>query len=183
LAELREVLLGARQARFREPHADDLFDPNSLDDSQLAAVRHVITAQDVAVIHGPPGTGKTNTLVQAILETIRREWRVLVCAPSNTAVGLLTERLTQRGVSVVRIGNPSRVSDLLQKHTLDARVMAHRSYSKMRAMRQTADHCRNAANELASQSVRQFAFEAGQRRQQLKEEARQLMPQADDLER
>ena len=72
LAELRDTLLGARQASFREHKADDLFYPSVLNDSQLAAVRHVITAQDVAIIHGPPGTGKTTTLVQAILETIRR---------------------------------------------------------------------------------------------------------------
>ncbi|WP_299512076.1 AAA domain-containing protein, partial [uncultured Limnohabitans sp.] len=68
LAELRDVLLGARPARFREAQADDLFYPSALNDSQLVAVRHVISAQDVAIIYGPPGTGKTTTLVQAILE-------------------------------------------------------------------------------------------------------------------
>jgi len=136
LAELRDVLLGVRQASYRESKADDLFYPSALNDSQLVAVRHVISAQDVAIIHGPPGTGKTTTLVQAILETIRRERRVLVCAPSNTAVDLLTEKLAERGVNVIRMGNPSRVSDLLLKHTLDAGVMAHPSYAKMHAFRQ-----------------------------------------------
>ena len=183
LAELRDVLLGARQARFRAPHVDDLFYPSPLNDSQLAAVRHVITAQDVGIIHGPPGTGKTTTLVQAILETIRRERRVLVCAPSNTAVDLLTEKLAERGVNVIRMGNPSRVSDLLLAHTLDARVMAHPSYSKMRAIRQTADQYRDKANELARQNVRNLAFEARQQRQQFRDESRQLFLQADDLER
>ena len=179
LAELRDVLLGARQASFRAHKADDLFYPSPLNDSQLAAVRHVITAQDVAIIHGPPGTGKTTTLVQAILETIRRERRVLVCAPSNTAVDLLTEKLAERGVNVIRMGNPSRVSDLLLEHTLDARVMAHPSYSKMRSMRQTADQYR----ETASERVRHFGFEERQQRQLLKEEARMLFRAADDLER
>jgi ATP-dependent RNA/DNA helicase IGHMBP2 len=183
LAELRDVLLGARPGRFRAPHADDLLYPSPLNDSQLAAVRHVITAQDVGVIHGPPGTGKTTTLVQAILETIRRERRVLVCAPSNTAVDLLTEKLAERGVKVIRLGNPSRVSDLLLAHTLDARVMAHPSYSKMRAIRQTADQYRDKANELARQNVRHLGFEARQQRQQFRDEARQLFLQADDLER
>ena len=183
LAELRDVLLGARQARFRAPHVDDLFYPSPLNDSQLAAVRHVITAQDVGIIHGPPGTGKTTTLVQAILETIRRERRVLVCAPSNTAVDLLTEKLAECGVNVIRMGNPSRVSDLLLAHTLDARVMAHPSYSKMRAIRQTADQYRDKANELARQNVRNLGFEARQQRQQFRDEARQLFLQADDLER
>ncbi len=179
LAELRDVLLGARPARFREPQADDLFYPSALNDSQLAAVRHVVTAQDVAIIHGPPGTGKTTTLVQAILETIRRERRVLVCAPSNTAVDLLTEKLAERGVNVIRLGNPSRVSDLLLKHTLDAGVMAHASYAKMHAMRQTAEQHREAASE----RVRNFGFEERQRRQWLKDEARTLRQAADDLER
>lgn len=179
LAELRDVLLGAQPARFREPQADDLFYPSALNDSQLAAVRHVVTAQDVAIIHGPPGTGKTTTLVQAILETIRRERRVLVCAPSNTAVDLLTEKLAERGVNVIRLGNPSRVSELLLKHTLDAGVMAHASYAKMHAMRQTAEQHR----ETASERVRNFGFEERQRRQWLREEARTLRQAADDLER
>lgn len=183
LAELRDVLLGARPARFVAPQAGDLFYPSPLNDSQLAAVRHVITAQDVAIIHGPPGTGKTTTLVQAILETIRRERRVLVCAPSNTAVDLLTEKLAERGVKVIRMGNPSRVSDLLLAHTLDARVMAHPSYSKMRALRQTADQHRDQANQLSRQTGRHGGFDARQQRQQLRDEARQLFMQADDLER
>ena len=179
LAELRDVLLGARQARFRAPKADDFLYPNLLNDSQLTALRHVVTAQDVAIIHGPPGTGKTTTLVHAILETIRRERRVLVCAPSNTAVDLLTEKLAERGVNVIRLGNPSRVSDLLLKHTLDARLMDHPSYSKMRAMRQTADQYRETAN----QRTRRFGYEEQQQRWQLKEEARMLFQASDDLER
>ena len=179
LAELRDILLGARQAGFRAQKADDLLYPNLLNDSQLKALRHVIMAQDVAIIHGPPGTGKTTTLVHAILETVRRERRVLVCAPSNTAVDLLTEKLAERGVNVIRMGNPSRVSDLLLKHTLDARLIAHPSYSKMRAMRQTADQYR----ETATQRTRRFGYEEQQQRQLLKEEARMLFQAADDLER
>jgi len=183
LAELRDVLLGARPARFREAQADDLFYPSPLNDSQLAAVRHVVTAQDVAIVHGPPGTGKTTTLVQAILETLRRERRVLVCAPSNTAVDLLTEKLAGRGVKVIRMGNPSRVSELLLSHTLDARVMAHPSHSRMRALRQTAGQYREKAQELSRQTTRAWGFEARQQRQQFRDEARQLAQQADDLER
>ncbi len=179
LAELRDVLLGAREARFRPEKADDLFYPSPLNASQLAAVRHVLAAQDVAIVHGPPGTGKTTTLVQAILETIRRERRVLVCAPSNTAVDLLTEKLAERGVNVIRMGNPSRVSDLLLDHTLDAQVMAHRSYNEMRSMRQTADQYRDTA----SKYVRNFGYDEQQQRRLLKEEARQLFQQADELER
>jgi hypothetical protein len=107
LAELRDVLLGARQPLLRTPKTDDVFYPSPLNESQLEAVRQVIAAQDVAIIHGPPGTGKTTTLVQAILETTRRERKVLVCAPSNTAVDLLTEKLAQRGVNVIRLATPA----------------------------------------------------------------------------
>jgi len=179
LAELRDTLLGARQARFRESKVYDLFYPSPLNESQLASVRHVMAAQDVAIIHGPPGTGKTTTLVQAILETTRRERRVLVCAPSNTAVDLLTEKLAKRGINVVRLGNPSRVSDLLLEHTLDAQVMAHPSHGKLRSLRQTADQYRETANEY----VRDFGFEERQQRRELKEQARAFAKAADDLER
>lgn len=179
LAELRDVLLGAQQARFRAPKADDLIYPSALNESQLAAVRHVITAQDVAIIHGPPGTGKTTTLVQVILETVRRERRVLVCAPSNTAVDLLTEKLAERGVNIIRIGNPSRVSDLLLKHTLDARVMAHPSYSKVHSMRQTAEQYRATADE----RTRNCGHDERLQRHVLRQEARVLSQAANDLER
>ena len=188
LAELRDVLLGAQLARYRAPKADDLggdnlYYPSPLNASQLAAVRHVMSAQDVAIIHGPPGTGKTTTLVQVILETTRRERRVLVCAPSNTAVDLLTEKLAERGVNVIRLGNPSRVSELLLQHTLDARVMTHASYAKMRAMRQTADQYRETANDRSTKRVRDAGFEERQQRRQLREEARALFLAADELER
>jgi ATP-dependent RNA/DNA helicase IGHMBP2 len=179
IAELRDTLLGAREARFRPEKADDLFYPSPLNASQLAAVRHVLAAQDVAIIHGPPGTGKTTTLVQAIIETIRRERRVLVCAPSNTAVDLLTEKLAERGVNVIRMGNPSRVSDLLLEHTLDAQVMAHKNYNELRSMRQTAEQYR----EMAGKQTRQFGWEEREQRRVLKEQARQLFTEADQLER
>jgi ATP-dependent RNA/DNA helicase IGHMBP2 len=163
--------------------ADHMYYPSPLNESQLSAVRHAMLAQDVAIIHGPPGTGKTTTLVQAILETTRRERRVLVCAPSNTAVDLLTEKLAERGVNVIRLGNPSRVSDLLLQHTLDARVMAHASYAKMRAMRQTADQFRDTANDRVSKHARDAGFDERQQRRQLRDEARALIQAADDLER
>jgi tRNA A37 threonylcarbamoyladenosine biosynthesis protein TsaE len=179
LADLRDILLGAKPARFRQEKADDLFYPSPLNESQLAAVRHVQAAQDIAIIHGPPGTGKTTTLVQAILETIRRERRVLVCAPSNTAVDLLTEKLAERGVNVIRMGNPSRVSDLLLEHTLDAQVMNHKRYGELRSMRQTAEQYR----EEASKHVRNFGWEEREHRRHLKEEAKALHQEADGLER
>jgi predicted DNA helicase len=178
LAELRDVLLGRQLARYQHT-SNDWFYPSALNDSQCAAVQHVLSAQDVAIIHGPPGTGKTTTLVQAILKTIRRERRVLVCAPSNTAVDLLTEKLILRGVKVLRLGNPSRVSGMLLEHTLDAAVMAHTSYAQLHAMRQTAQQHKETANE----PIRHFGFEERQHRQWLKQEVKTITQAADDLER
>ena len=179
LAELRDVLLGAKPARFRPEAEATLYYPSPLNESQLAAVRHVLAAQDVAIIHGPPGTGKTTTLVQAILETIRRERRVLVCAPSNTAVDLLTEKLAERGVNVIRMGNPSRVSDLLLQHTLDAQIMNHKSYAELRSMRQTAEQYR----EQAGKFKRHFGWEEREQRRLLKQQAHDLLQESDQLER
>ncbi|QIL74940.1 AAA domain-containing protein [Hymenobacter sp. HDW8] len=179
LAELRDVLLGGKLARFKPDAEANLYYPSPLNESQLAAVRHVLAAQDVAIIHGPPGTGKTTTLVQAIIETIRRERRVLVCAPSNTAVDLLTEKLAERGVNVIRMGNPSRVSDLLLEHTLDAQIMSHKSYSELKSMRQTAEQYR----EMAGKFKRHFGWEEREQRRMLKEQAHQLLQESDQLER
>ncbi len=180
LQELRDTLLGHRPAEYKpEAQTEKLYYPNPLNASQTAAVQHVMAAKDVAIIHGPPGTGKTTTLVQAILETIRRERRVLVCAPSNTAVDLLTEKLAERGVNVIRMGNPSRVSDLLLEHTLDAQVMTHKHYPEMRALRQTAEQYR----QMAGQYKRNFGYEERQQRQNLKEQAHQLLQESDQLEK
>ncbi|MDQ9813647.1 AAA domain-containing protein, partial [Acinetobacter pittii] len=82
-----------------------------LNATQEAAVNRVLCAKDVAIVHGPPGTGKTTTLVEAIYETLHREPQVLVCAQSNTAVDWISEKLVDRGVNVLRIGNPTRVND------------------------------------------------------------------------
>ncbi|MCC2546242.1 AAA domain-containing protein [Hymenobacter sp. BT175] len=179
LAELRDVLLGAKPARYKPESEATLYYPSPLNESQLAAVRHVLAAQDVAIIHGPPGTGKTTTLVQAIIETIRRERRVLVCAPSNTAVDLLTEKLAERGVNVIRMGNPSRVSELLLHHTLDAQIMEHKSYAELKSMRQTAEQYR----EQAGKFKRHFGWEEREERRHLKEQAHQLLQESDQLER
>lgn len=108
LYDLRETLLGKREAGF--------FSFSSLrypwlNGSQEEAINQILRAKDVAIVHGPPGTGKTTTLVEAIYETLRRESQVLVCAQSNMAVDWISEQLVDRGVNVLRIGNPSRVDD------------------------------------------------------------------------
>ena len=106
-----------------------------LNTSQQAAVNEVLWAKDVAVVHGPPGTGKTTTLVEAIYETLRRENQVLVCAQSNMAVDWISEKLVDRGVSLLRIGNPTRVTDKMLSFTYERRFESHPSYTELWAVR------------------------------------------------
>ena len=106
-----------------------------LNTSQQAAVNEVLWAKDVAVVHGPPGTGKTTTLVEAIYETLRRENQVLVCAQSNMAVDWIAEKLVDRGVSVLRIGNPTRVTDKMLGFTYERRFESHPLYTELWGVR------------------------------------------------
>lgn len=106
-----------------------------LNPSQEQAVNEVLWAKDVAIVHGPPGTGKTTTLVEAIYETLNRETQVLVCAQSNMAVDWISEKLADRGVNVLRIGNPSRVTDRMLGCTYERRFEAHPDYTQLWAIR------------------------------------------------
>jgi len=106
-----------------------------LNPSQEQAVNEVLWAKDVAVVHGPPGTGKTTTLVEAIYETLRRENQVLVCAQSNMAVDWISEKLTDRGVSVLRIGNPTRVTDRMLECTYERQFENHPQYTDLWTLR------------------------------------------------
>ncbi|MBQ0048839.1 MAG: AAA family ATPase [Bacteroidales bacterium] len=106
-----------------------------LNPSQEQAVNEVLWAKDVAVVHGPPGTGKTTTLVEAIYETLHRETQVMVCAQSNMAVDWIAEKLCDRGVNVLRIGNPTRVTDHMLEQTYERRFENHPHYSQLWAIR------------------------------------------------
>jgi superfamily I DNA and/or RNA helicase len=106
-----------------------------LNATQEEAVNKVLKAKDVAVVHGPPGTGKTTTLVEAIYETLRRESQVLVCAQSNMAVDWISEKLVDRGVNVLRIGNPTRVNDKMLSFTYERRFEAHPDYELLWSIR------------------------------------------------
>ncbi|MCR5643740.1 MAG: AAA family ATPase [Prevotella sp.] len=106
-----------------------------LNPTQEDAVNKVLRAKDVAIVHGPPGTGKTTTLVEAIYETLRRENQVLVCAQSNMAVDWISEKLVDRGIPVLRIGNPMRVNDKMLSFTYERRFEAHPDYELLWAIR------------------------------------------------
>lgn len=175
LIALREILLGNQPASFAEAHP--IMVP-SLNDSQNEALRKVMEAQDVAIIHGPPGTGKTTTMVQAILQTVKDEKKVLVCAPSNAAVDLLTEKLTDEGVNVVRIGHPARVTEGNLSKTIDAQIAQHDYYKELKKTRRRAEEFR----ELGKKYKRNFGRAEREQRKQLLSEASRLRDEADQLE-
>lgn len=129
---LRETLIGGLEPQFRT--LPRVAFPQ-LNQSQNEAVQRILEAREVAVVHGPPGTGKTTTLVEAIIETTRREPQVLVCAPSNAAVDWISEKLIERGVRVVRIGNPLRISRPLMEHTYERLYAARPDYPELWGIR------------------------------------------------
>ena len=132
LAELRDIFHGT------QPSSTFSFQPVRfpwLNATQDAAVNKVLHAKDVAIVHGPPGTGKTTTMVEAIYETLHRENQVLVCAQSNMAVDWISEKLVDRGVSVLRIGNPSRVNDKMLSFTYERRFESHPDYTQLWGIR------------------------------------------------
>lgn len=124
LAALRKVLLGQRPAEFGPLPEVPALD-KSLNEVQRETVRFALSARDIALIHGPPGTGKTTTLVEVLRQTVRRGEKILACAPSNVAVDNLFERLLAAGERVVRLGHPARVLPQLRAHTLDLLLFEH----------------------------------------------------------
>ena len=132
LADLRDIFY------TKAPASRYTFDAMRfpwLNASQEKAVNEVLWAKDVAVVHGPPGTGKTTTLVEAIFEILRRESQVLVCAQSNMAVDWISEKLVDRGINVLRIGNPTRVNDKMLSFTYERRFEAHPDYPQLWSIR------------------------------------------------
>ena len=199
LAKLRDVLLGQREPQFRPPAEnatagtnDDSTGKSSgattgsssaedaparpLDESQRAAVRFALDAHDVAIIHGPPGTGKTTTLVELIRQAVARREKVVACAPSNLAVDNLLERLIAAGVRAVRLGHPARVLPELRAHSLDLLVDNHHDVKLARKLVREAYALRDKASKWTRGRPEPGA------KQQLREEARQLIADARRLE-
>ena len=140
LAYLRDLFYS------NQPAGQYRFEPQRfpwLNATQEEAVNKVLWAKDVAVVHGPPGTGKTTTLVEAINETLRRENQVLVCAQSNMAVDWISEQLVDRGINVLRIGNPTRVNDKMLSFTYERRFESHPDYPQLWAIRKAIRELRS----------------------------------------
>jgi ATP-dependent RNA/DNA helicase IGHMBP2 len=182
---LIRVLTGQDQPSFKsgpdvtstwpEPHSNPSLNP-----SQQAAIDKIMQAEDLAIVHGPPGTGKTTTLVQAILALLHRDGgQLLVTAPSNTAVDLLSERLSDKGLNVLRIGNPARVSDRQQSLTLDSRMAEHSSAREIKKLKKKAAEFRDMAHKYK----RSFGPAEREQRKALFDEAHRLMKDVERMER
>ena len=166
LAELRDIFHGT------QPASTFSFHPLRfpwLNATQEEAVNKVLHAKDVAIVHGPPGTGKTTALVEAVYETLHRENQVLVCAQSNMAVDWISEKLVDRGVSVLRIGNPSRVNDKMLSFTYERRFESHPDYPQLWSIRK-------AIRELYARSRK------GAEREAVRQKINSLKDRATELE-
>lgn len=175
LAELRRVLLGETAPEFRlETPLAPLDD--SLNPSQQEAIQFALTAKDVAILHGPPGTGKTTAVIELIRQAVRRGQKVLACAPSNLAVDNLLERLLTAGERAVRLGHPARVLPALREHTLDLMVEDHEDTRQARKLAKRAFALFRQASKWTRGSP-----EPGLR-QQLRQEGRALLDDSRRLE-
>ncbi|TFF35673.1 AAA domain-containing protein [Mucilaginibacter psychrotolerans] len=175
--KLIRVLTGADEATFIAD-SDNASSAN-LNASQQSAVNQILAANELAIVHGPPGTGKTTTIVQAIKQLIQQNGKqVLVVAPSNTAVDLLSEKLAAEGLKVLRIGNPSRISDKLTDLTLDSQASAHQYAKDIKQLKKQASGYKN----MAHQYKRSFGKRERDQRKALFDEAHRIMKDAAKIE-
>ena len=176
VAELREMIEGVLPITFQK-NDDDLLIPQ-LNLSQNRAVRHVLRVNDIGVVHGPPGTGKTTSLVQAIRLTLQTEAQVLVCAPTNSAVDLLTEKLVELGIDVLRLGHPARMADELLQSSVDGKISASPYYKDIKNLRRNAEEY----FRMAGKFKRVFGKEDAQQRAAFYSEAKNCIKEARLLE-
>lgn len=175
LKELRDCLLGYRKAAFLplpQVHSE------RLNQSQNEALRTILAAEDVALVHGPPGTGKTTTLVEAVTFLVKDGKSVMVCAPSNAAVDHLSASLAARGLNVVRLGNLARVDDDNTSRTLDILLQQDRDFKQIRELKKRAVELR----KMGGKYKRNFGKEEAEQRKLLFQEARNLQKESRELE-
>ncbi|MGW8122948.1 AAA domain-containing protein [Roseivirga echinicomitans] len=175
IADLREVMYGAKSAEFKTGFE---FQSVNLNPKQNEALTKIFHARDVAIIHGPPGTGKTTTLVNAIKEVVKTERQVLVCAQSNAAVDLIVEKLDNLGLDVLRLGHPARLTPEVIENSLDVKISKHSYFKELREVRKKSDEYR----KLGTKYKRQFGREEKLQRDLLMKESRLLRQDADRIE-
>lgn len=152
---------------------------SKLNESQLNAVDKILSANELAIVHGPPGTGKTTTLIQAIKALIKQEnQKILVVAPSNTAVDLLSEKLSEEGLNVLRVGNPARVSERLQRLTLEAKMAEHDYLKETKRLKKQAMEFKNMAHKYK----KSFGKSERDQRKALFDEAHKIMKEVGNTE-
>lgn len=173
--QLKGILLAGIEAQFDDKQPVSL---SGLNQSQNKALTLIQNAKDVAIVHGPPGTGKTTTLVHAILHALHDEKQVLVCAPSNAAVDLFVEKLDNEGIDVVRIGHPARVTQNILGNTLDAKIAHHRDFKDLKTVRKKAEESRSMAKKFK----RNFGPAEREQRKLLFTEAKRFKEEAEHLE-
>ena len=175
IADLRELFYGAKTAGFKNG-----FDYQSvnLNAKQNEALTNIFNASDIAIIHGPPGTGKTTTLVNAIKEVVKQERQVMVCAQSNTAVDLVVEKLAELGLEVLRLGHPARVTPEAIENSLDVKISKHPFFKELKEIRKKADEYRR----MGQKYKRNFGPQERMQRQLIMKEARALRGDADRIE-
>jgi superfamily I DNA and/or RNA helicase len=179
LGQLRDILLGDREPTFQKTVKLPAEISQRLNPSQHQAIRHALAANDLAIIHGPPGTGKTTTVVEVIRLLVARGERVLACAPSNTAVDNLLERLLAIGEPAVRLGHPARVSEDLRQHSLDVLVGRHESMMIVHQMMREAEQIeRKASKYTRGRPAPGFRGQQRQEARELKRHARIIEKQA-----
>lgn len=176
LAELRDYILGHKKVGFKQ--IGEFQAIAKLNQAQNEAVRLILKAEDIAVIHGPPGTGKTTTLVQAIKKLAFEEKPVLACAPSNAAVDYLTLKLEEEGLNVVRIGNISRIDEAILKHTLEHKVANDSLFKEIKRIRKQGDELRR----MASKYKRHFGKTERDQKKLLLSEAKKIIKHSISLE-
>ncbi|EOZ95828.1 Superfamily I DNA/RNA helicase [Indibacter alkaliphilus LW1] len=175
LGELKRVLLGEKEAAFQQL---ELIAIDRLNSRQNEAVAMASKATDLAIIHGPPGTGKTTTLVAAIEKSLETNSQVLVCAPSNAAVDLLVEKLSERNISALRMGHPARVEEQILLQTLDAKIANHASYKDLKRLKKSIDEL----VKMGKKYKRSFGHEERMQRRRYFEEADRCRDEAKSLE-
>lgn len=172
--DLASIILGDKKPNFFHQKAVQYSELNT---SQNNALNKVLCAKDIAIIHGPPGTGKTTTLVYSIIETLRLETQVLVCAPSNAAADLLVEKLGDRQISVLRVGNPARITKAVLDKTLDLKITQHSNYKTLKSLRKRAEEYR----AMGRKYKRNFGNSEREQRTMLLKEARALKTECDAI--
>jgi len=167
---LVKILTGEKEPTFKTDIPPFTFP--KLNSSQQLAVNKILSANELAIVHGPPGTGKTTTLVEAIKALIKQDKKqILVVAPSNTAVDLLSEKLSDQGLNVLRVGNPARVSERLMALTLDSKMAAHPGMKEMKTLKKQANEYKNMAHKYK----RSFGKAERDQRKALFDEAHRIM--------